>query len=131
VKIAKFQFHLPPTIRYRVNRIIAQIYRALYNPHGFNEIPSGNCPVQCEGWIPNGRWYYFRSRWITATFEVATCEEAWMRNDVIFKWSHTFSEDNRGVIGGWISPLRACILMDAGAKEYRKKLATGANYNLQ
>jgi hypothetical protein len=127
----KLRFRLPLTIRYRVNRAIARIYRALYNPHGFTEIPSGNCPVQCEGWLPDGRWYYFRSRWAHATFEVAECEESWMHSDLIFKWSHKFHNYPLGNIGGWITPLRACRLMDAAAKEYRQKLSFGGVFELQ
>lgn len=31
----------------------------------------GWCPVQCEGTLSNGNWFYFRSRWDTASLEIA------------------------------------------------------------
>lgn len=43
--------------------------------------PSGQCPVQAEGWFLN-HYFYFRSRWSRATIEFAYSEKAWERNSL-------------------------------------------------
>jgi len=43
--------------------------------------PSGNCPVQAEGWFL-GYYFYFRARWDSATIEFSLTEAGW-ENDLI------------------------------------------------
>ena len=38
--------------------------------------PEGACPVQAEGWFM-GYYFYFRSRWETATIDFACSETDW------------------------------------------------------
>ena len=38
--------------------------------------PSGNCPVQAEGWFL-GYYFYFRARWDSATIEFSLTEAGW------------------------------------------------------
>ena len=43
--------------------------------------PSGNCPVQAEGWFL-GYYFYFRARYSQATMEFSKTEAGW-DNDLI------------------------------------------------
>ena len=43
--------------------------------------PSGNCPVQADGWFL-GYYFYFRARWDKATIEFSLTEAGW-ENDLI------------------------------------------------
>ena len=43
--------------------------------------PSGNCPVQAEGWFL-GYYFYFRARYEQATIEFSLTEAGW-ENDLI------------------------------------------------
>lgn len=73
--------------------------------------PSGNCPVQADGYFLN-HYFYFRSRWSRATIEFAECKFAWQRDDlerVILLKSYKDS-----YVAGWISNRYATYLIYKG-----------------
>lgn len=76
--------------------------------------PSGQCPVQAEG-IFLGHYFYFRSRWNTASIEFAETEEAWDKWEIVkrFELKHYGGAD-----AGWISKKEATRLVYLGCVSY-------------
>lgn len=104
-------------LKRRVNYALARTVQLFWNPYKV-EIPNGNCPVQCEGFLPTGEWYYFRSRWNRWYVVVAESEKHWEQNDLIFGYEDFFKDE---YIGGWITPLHAYWLLNRGLKQYYSK----------
>ena len=61
--------------------------------------PSGNCPVQAEGWFM-GWYFYFRARWGTATIEFSKTQTGW-ENDLIHGRYVLWTVPSPGA--GWLS----------------------------
>lgn len=76
--------------------------------------PNGNCPVQAEGTFL-GHYFYFRSRWETASIEFAETEEDWDKWKIIkrFELKHY-----GGFEAGWISGAEATRLVYIGCMSY-------------
>ena len=96
---------------------LAKILRLVYNPYKLN-IPSGFCPVQTDGFLKSGEWYYFRSRWNRWYVAVAKSEKHWEDGDLIFFYEDFFKDE---FVGGWISPIYAYILINKGIRNYYKQ----------
>lgn len=47
--------------------------------------PSGYCPVQAEGYF-FGNYFYFRSRWSTASIEFAESYKDWQEGNIIRRY---------------------------------------------
>lgn len=73
--------------------------------------PSGNCPVQAEGYFLN-RYFYFRSRWGSARIEFSRNKEEWESNNIDKVIVLYNAKD--GVGAGWISKGFSYLLIYKG-----------------
>ena len=64
--------------------------------------PSGNCPVQAEGWFL-GYYFYFRARWNKATIEFSLTEAGWENNLIHgrYRLYRTTKHYNAGWLPKW------------------------------
>ena len=76
--------------------------------------PTGYCPVQAEGQFL-GHYFYFRSRWGTASIEFAETEEAWDRCQTIKRFA---LKHYREPAAGWISHSEGLHLVVIGCLIY-------------
>ena len=58
------------------------IAKTFFNPYDVE--PYGFAPVQADGILPDGSWYYFRARGHSWIFETASSEIEWMRGETTF-----------------------------------------------
>lgn len=72
--------------------------------------PSGNCPVQAEGYFL-GYHFYFRSRWETASIEFSKTEEDWEENQI---YRIYYLAAFPSASAGWISEKEAIRLIYKG-----------------
>lgn len=99
---------------YKYKLFLAKILKMVYNPYCLN-IPTGSCPVQCDGFLKTGEWYYFRSRWSSWSLSIAKSEQDWFDDNLLFHYKENcFGEFE----AGWISPLKSYILLNKGVKKY-------------
>lgn len=96
-----------------LDRILDWLVLTFCNP--FHIDPQGNCPVQAEGILPDGAWYYFRARGRGWSLDVSTSEDAWFNGQYLFHagekkfiWPHA----------GWITRREACQLATAAIRQY-------------
>lgn len=54
--------------------------------------PYGACPVQAEGDLPTGEFYYFRARGSKWSFEICRSEIAWWNRETMFVRSGKYGE---------------------------------------
>lgn len=108
IKIKKF------FASYKCKMFLAKIFRNIYNPYSLN-IPTGSCPVQCDGFLKSGEWYYFRSRWSSWSVSIAKSENDWFDDNLLFYYQETCFDQFEA---GWISPLRAYLLLNRAVKKY-------------
>ena len=87
-----------------------------FNPYKIN--PGGNCPVQAEGLLPTGEWYYFRSRGARWSLVICESEAHWNQSIYLFNTMH---EDFIWPDAGWISRRHACRLATKAIKRYYEK----------
>ena len=80
--------------------------------------PSGNCPVQAEGYFM-GKFFYFRSRWSTASIEFADSEEDW--NAGSFLKRYILFRDEKSVGAGWMPKWMAYLYIYKGLLMYLLK----------
>lgn len=80
--------------------------------------PSGNCPVQAEGWFL-GKYFYFRSRWDEAKIEFANSPHDWDEDRLLKRYSLYTSKDEYSA--GWISKRFAYILIYKGCIKFLLK----------
>lgn len=63
-----------------------------FNP--YNVKPGGMCPVQADGILKDGKWYYFRARGTTASLIIHLSEEDFGNEPYVFyrelKYGKTF-----------------------------------------
>lgn len=73
--------------------------------------PSGNCPVQAEGWFM-GYYFYFRSRWDTARIEFAKTDRDWYddKHVAVYKLLHTTDR----LEAGWLPKWKCRLLINIG-----------------
>lgn len=77
--------------------------------------PYGACPVQAEGTLPTGEYYYFRSRHTSWSIRIAaTNDEIWTIDK---GWVYT-EEIYQEPDGGWISELEAVRNVNKAVKLY-------------
>lgn len=69
--------------------------------------PSGNCPVQAEGWFI-GYYFYFRGRNNKAVIEFSKTEEGWKNDSIQARYVLRITQGEYGA--GWI-PKRICRLL--------------------
>ncbi len=72
--------------------------------------PTGNCPVQAEGWFL-GYYFYFRSRWETASIEFSKTEKDWDENIISRRY---YLAGFPSAAAGWISEKEAIRLIYKG-----------------
>lgn len=96
-----------------INKYIEKIHVWFINKYKIK--PSGYCPVQAEGTLPTGEYYYFRSRHSTWSIRIAKTEkEIWEKDK---NW--VYSEQKYiGHEGGWISELEAVKNINKAVKLY-------------
>lgn len=97
------------------NKTLDWFYSKFFNP--YNVKPYGYCPVQADGNLPGGEYYYFRSRHTTWSVRIAKCEES-IWNDNAWVYSETKYD---GFSGGWISKAEVIRNFNKAMKLYRKK----------
>jgi hypothetical protein len=76
--------------------------------------PSGNCPVQAEGYFM-GKYFYFRSRWSTASIEFADSPLDWSKVMPIKKYI-LFEDKKLGA--GWMPKWMAYLHIYKGCLMY-------------
>ena len=54
--------------------------------------PYGYAPVQADGTLPTGEWFYFRSRHKRWSIEIATSEQAWGQLDTLWSYSEFIAD---------------------------------------
>lgn len=69
--------------------------------------PTGNCPVQAEGWFL-GHYFYFRARGNKATIEFSKTEEAWENNSTHTRYR--LYRTKKAHNAGWL-PKRMCRVL--------------------
>jgi hypothetical protein len=91
----------------------------------FNVQPSGVCPVQAEGTLPTGEFYYFRARGSRWSLDVSATEKDWWRRKMIFR--HHVTDYATWPDAGWISKRTAIRLATLALRKYvreRKRAST-------
>jgi hypothetical protein len=91
------------------------------NPYDLN-MPYGNAPVQSEGNLNSGMYYYFRSRGASWSLEVAPTEAMLYSRDNIFKYGHR--DWYEWPEGGMISKREAIRLATIGINRYYEEQKT-------
>ena len=76
--------------------------------------PSGLCPVQAEGYFL-GYYFYFRSRWSTATIEFAKSGKEWAKGNSIVRYE---LYETASFEAGYISPLLSRLLIWKGCLKF-------------
>ena len=76
--------------------------------------PSGNCPVQAEGYF-KGKNFYFRSRWSRATIEFANSEKDWDDSNILKRYV-LFEDKYHGA--GWMPKWMAYVCIYKGVFYY-------------
>lgn len=86
----------------------------------YNIKPQGYCPVQAEGQLPTGEYYYFRSRNTSWSVRIARVEKhLWdIDNDKVWVYSENKYEVHEG---GCISKLEAIRNFNKAVKLYYKE----------
>ena len=83
-------------------------------------VAGGNCPVQAEGVLPTGEFYYFRARHSRWAIEVAKNEQEWTEYNTLFRYEEKY--EKHGQHGaGWMPRYEAIRFATVGIKKYYKK----------
>jgi hypothetical protein len=101
----------------KVDKLISKLVHKIWNPYNLN-LPRGNCPVQAEGYLPTGEFYYFRSRWSTWSMDFCKSSRDW--DDRKFLYQHIEKDFCEQSFAGWISTLHGYILMNRATRAYLK-----------
>ena len=104
-------------LKRKIDRSISKLVHKIWNPYKLN-LPRGNCPIQAEGYLITGEYYYFRSRW--STWRMDFCESSRDWDDDKFIYQHIEKDFCEAPLAGWISMLYAYILMNKAVREYLK-----------
>ena len=89
-----------------------------FNPYGV--WPSGACPVQAEGFTKDGKWYYFRSRGMTARIVICKSEEDYgTESKYLFERELQYGTDFQA---GWMSHEDAVRLATVWLNEYYEEM---------
>ena len=76
--------------------------------------PSGNCPVQAEGWFL-GYYFYFRARYETATIEFSKTEAGWENDLIHARYVLTTTEE---FAAGWLPKWKCKLLIYKGCLHF-------------
>jgi len=76
--------------------------------------PSGNCPVQSEGWFL-GYYFYFRARWERATIEFSKTEAGWENDLIHARYVLTKTEE---YAAGWLPKWKCKLLIYKGCLRF-------------
>ena len=79
----------------------------------------GNCPVEAEGYLPTGEFYYFRARGSHWRLEISKNEQEWAKNKIIFYYGEKYCYDQFGA--GWMSRREAIKFANKAIKFYYQK----------
>ncbi len=80
--------------------------------------PSGNCPVQANGWFL-GYYFYFRSRWSLATIEFYK-DKGDYELDIVVGYFEI--EETENYLAGWLSKSECKKLVYKGCFMFLRKL---------
>jgi len=80
--------------------------------------PSGNCPVQANGWFL-GYYFYFRARWSSATIEFYN-DKGDYEVDIINSWFKLIETEEYKA--GWLSNRKCKLLIYKGCFKFMLKL---------
>jgi len=83
----------------------------------YNIQPHGYCPVQAEGCLPTGEFYYFRSRHTTWSVRISKNEESMWESSA---WAYSESK-YKGFDGGCISKLEVVRNFNKAIKLYHNR----------
>ena len=72
--------------------------------------PSGNCPVQAEGWFI-GYYFYFRARHNKASIEFSKTEAGWENDLIHARYVLTTTEEYKA---GWLPKWKCRLLIWKG-----------------
>jgi hypothetical protein len=109
-------------LRKLIDHFCDYVVLRFFNPYKIE--PGGNCPVQAEGNLPDGSWYYFRSRGTRWSLEVYKSEDEFDNGLAIFNDIHT---DYKWPEAGWIPRWKAVML---ATKSIRKYFRTGPHKSI-
>ena len=85
------------------------------NPYNLSW-PYGFCPVQCDGNLPGGEYYYFRARGSNWSFYIANEEfEVFDKDKRLFQYSEKYGETFEA---GWMSKREAIKFATAALNKY-------------
>jgi len=84
------------------------------NPYQIN--PQGNCPVQAEGTLPTGEWYYFRARGRQWSMDICESEGHWNSDKYLFQAGERNAFE--WPAGGWLARWKAMQLATNAVNEY-------------
>jgi hypothetical protein len=104
-------------IHAKYNSILDWVVWKFQNPYKI-QMPSGNCPVQSEGLLPTGEWYYFRARGSRWSLQIAKTEEDWWSDERGEKllFNHQVPDYCQWPEAGYLSK-RKCIKLATSAIE--------------
>lgn len=96
-------------------KVMCRLYWLFMNPYRVN-MPNGYCPVQCEGVLKTGEYYYFTSRGTGWHIDICATESDWYKNIYLYQ----YGEPNwcNWPEAGWMSQITAMKLMTKSIKEY-------------
>ena len=99
-------------LRWRIQIPIEEFIARCINK--YNVQPYGNCPVQAEGYLPSGEYYYFRARGESWRILVAESVET-IFSDPIWSYGETKYEP---FAAGWIGKLEVVRNFNKAMKLY-------------
>ena len=102
-------------LRWRIQIPIENILAWCINTYDVRPVrPYGNCPVQAEGYLPTGAYYYFRSRYTTWSLRIGkNINEVWEDSAWVYTENKYKEHD-----GGWISNLEVVRNFNKAMKLY-------------
>lgn len=103
----------------------SQDFVSEYRPNPYNIEPYGNCPVQAEGQLKTGEWYYFRARGSHWQLRIAKGSANFFDNS-IWVYEEEYA-DGEEFAAGWMSKNEAIFFatkaLDLFYKDYDRNVA--------
>lgn len=101
----------------KYNSILDWFACKFQNPYEINA--GGNCPVEAEGYLPTGEFYYFRARGSNWRLEIAKGEDAGWVERIKFSYGEKYCDDQFGA--GWMTRREAIKFANKAIKFYYQK----------
>ena len=98
----------------RKNKIIITGFKNMRNKN--NVKPFGNCPVQAEGILPAGEYYYFRARYNTVSLDIAKTSSLWAKGKLL--WTISGDYGKTPYAAGWMPEEKAIKLANRMIGKY-------------